>query len=215
MKGWILSGILILATVWYVATYGVPGSEAEKIMSALRDMGINRAYVSVSSGSATIRFEAPVLNENTANLAYSVAKIAMRSADVNRVRAEAYFEGTPIVAVTVEGGHEESPTLEDIRPAEKRIEAVVGLFDTIPLDVNVGEDEVHVTVQYYGKENEFWKNFFGMTFGMLTEAPWVERIAATYVGDENTTITIDANTVLDIYAGKTDMETTVQHIQIQ
>jgi len=91
---------------------------------------------------------------------------------------------------------------------------VVGIFDAIPLEVNVGEDIAKVSVQYYGDEGNFWHDFFGMALGIIEEAPWVRRIQITYVGEENITITVDTNTVLDVYTGKIDAKDVITVLAI-
>ena len=214
MKGWIFL-IILIAAAWYLVSNGIPGGEAGKILAALKENGVENAFVSVSDGSATVRFEAPGVNENLLDYTYSVARTALAASDANAVRAEAYVEGNPVVAVTVTRENEENPSVEDIRPVEKRVESVVGLFDAIPLDVNVDEDAARVRVQYYGSQDKFWHDFFGMAFGIIDAAPWVERIVVKYVGEENTTIAVDTNTVLSVYAGKIDAKEAAERIQIQ
>ncbi len=215
MKGWIILIVLIAVAGWYLLSYGVPGGEAGKILAALKENRVGKAFVSVSGGKGLVRFEAPAINEDLLDYTHSVAKTALRASDVNVVRAEAYFEGDPIVAVTVYRGKEEDPGIEDIRSVERRVESVVGLFDAIPIDTNVGNDEARVTVQYYGNEGNFWRDFFGMALGIIEEAPWVERIVVTYVGEKNITVTVDASTVLDVYSGKISADAAAGKISMQ
>ena len=215
MKGWIILIVLIVAAGWYLLSYGVPGGEAGKILTALRDNGVEKAFVSVSGANATVRFEAPAIDEELLDYTYSVARTALEASDVNVVRAEAYFEGDPVVAVTVTRGDDENPSVEDIRPVDKRIESVIGLFDAIPLDMNVDNDVARVTIQYYGNEKNFWHDFFGMALGIVEEAPWVERIIVKYVGEKNVTVTVDTNTVLNVYSGKINAETAASRITVQ
>jgi|GEM_PF-3684608 len=110
MKGLIIL-IVLIAAAWYLLSYGVPSGEAGKIMTALKENGMEKAFVSVSDGSAKVRFEAPGISEDLLDYTYSVARTALEASDVNAVRAEAYFEGNPVVAVTVVKGNEENPSV--------------------------------------------------------------------------------------------------------
>jgi len=155
--------------------------------------------VSVSSvnGSTYVRLDVPAVNENLTGLLYRVA------VERNATRVDAYYLGEPVLRLERTNG---SYAFEDIRTPEFRIRTDLGVFDVNVIEVTVTNETASVSLEYLADADSFWKDYFRMAFAVLEDAPWVERVSITYVGERNATFSISSENLLLAWEGKLTAE---------
>lgn len=153
--------------------------------------------VSTVNGSTYVRLDVPAVNENLTGLLYSLA------AEKNAKVAEAYYLGEPVLRLTKTNG---SYTFEDIRTPEFRIRTDLALFDVNVFDVDVTNETAAVSLEYLADGGSFWNDYFKMAFAVLENAPWVEEVRITYIGERNATFSISSENLLHAWEGKLTAE---------
>ena len=210
MKGKALLLILLLLGAYaYVNGYISPddvrsavndltGKENGDATSTLTPSEIT-GNVSVSSvnGSTYVRLDVPAVNENLTGLLYRVA------VERNATRVDAYYLGEPVLRLERTNG---SYAFEDIRTPEFRIRTDLGVFDVNVIEVTVTNETASVSLEYLADADSFWKDYFRMAFAVLEDAPWVERVSITYVGERNATFSISSENLLLAWEGKLTAE---------
>ena len=210
MKGKALLLILLLLGAYaYVNGYISPddvrsavndltGEENGDATSTLTPSGIpGNVSVSTANGSTYVRLDVPAVNENLTGLLYRVA------VERNATRVDAYYLGEPVLRLERTNG---SYAFEDIRTPEFRIRTDLGVFDVNVIEVTVTNETASVSLEYLADADSFWKDYFRMAFAVLEDAPWVERVSITYVGERNATFSISSENLLLAWEGKLTAE---------
>ncbi|NJE54172.1 hypothetical protein [Thermococcus sp. 21S9] len=148
--------------------------------------------VSTLNGGTYVRLDVPAVNENLTGLLYRVA------VERNATRVDAYYLGEPVLRLERTNG---SYAFEDIRTPEFRIRTDLGVFDVNVIDVTVTNETASVSLEYLADADSFWKDYFKMAFAVLEDAPWVERVSITYVGERNATFSISSENLLLAWEG--------------
>jgi len=210
MKGKALLLILLLLGAYaYVNGYISPddvrsavndltGEENGDATSTLTPSGIpGNVSVSTANGSTYVRLDVPAVNENLTGLLYRVA------VERNATRVDAYYLGEPVLRLERTNG---SYAFEDIRTPEFRIRTDLGVFDVNVIEVTVTNETASVSLEYLADADSFWKDYFRMAFAVLEDAPWVERVSITYIGERNATFFISSENLLLAWEGKLTAE---------
>ncbi|AIU69073.1 hypothetical protein TEU_01250 [Thermococcus eurythermalis] len=210
MKGKVIFLILLLLGAYaYVNGYISPddvrsavndltGKENGDATSTLTPSEIpGNVSVSTVNGSTYVRLDVPAVNENLTGLLYRVA------VERNATRVDAYYLGEPVLRLTKTNG---SYTFEDIRTPEFRIRTDLALFDVNVFDVDVTNETAAVSLEYLADGGSFWNDYFKMAFAVLENAPWVEEVRITYIGERNATFSISSENLLHAWEGKLTAE---------
>ena len=153
--------------------------------------------VSTVNGGTYVRLDVSAVNENLTGLLYRVA------VERNATRVDAYYLGEPVLRLErTNGGY----TFEDIRTPEFRIRTDLGVFDVNVIDVTVTNETASVSLEYLADADSLWKDYFRMAFAVLEDAPWVERVSITYVGERNATFSVSSENLLLAWEGKLTAE---------
>lgn len=210
MKGKVIFLILLLLGAYaYVNGYISPddvrsavndltGKENGDATSTLTPSEIpGNVSVSTVNGSTYVRLDVPAVNENLTGLLYRVA------VERNATRVDAYYLGEPVLRLTKTNG---SYTFEDIKTPEFRIRTDLALFDVNVFDVDVTNETAAVSLEYLADGGSFWNDYFKMAFAVLENAPWVEEVRITYIGERNATFSISSENLLHAWEGKLTAE---------
>ena len=204
MKGKALLVILLLLGAYaYVNGYLSPDDVRSAVEDVKGKLNGNAApsvsqtpgnvSVSTVNGSTYVRLDVPAVNENLTGLLYRVA------VERNATRVDAYYLGEPVLRLERTNG---TYAFEDIRTPEFRIRTDLGVFDVNVIDVAVTNETASVSLEYLADADSFWKDYFKMAFAVLEDAPWVERVSITYVGERNATFSISSENLLLAWEGK-------------
>jgi len=188
--------------------FGPNGSTGDNpsLSGELEMMGLKNVSISESGGSMEITFTAPYVGDGLESVVYSAAKRAYEKSKSKNIRVKAYFGDEPVLALRVENGNFNSPTFEDIRRPEFRIEADLGLFDVLVHDVTVTNDTASVSLEYLAGNESFWRDYAKMSLAILEDAPWVERVEIVYLGERNVGISVSSDDLLRALSGELSPE---------
>lgn len=208
--------ILVLPILFISSVY----ADAETdIFNELKGMGFEKSYVAAEDDSLLIRFEAEAIPENFADILLTIAiKGYEKYPTTNEVLVESYMNDKPIAGVFVRGEDiaqwkkgvlsdtdlTQRAQFIDLRSEEQEIRDDLSVFNALVNEVSIGSNTVNVTMNYFGKEEDFLNDFAAMAFTVVQDVPYTDTITFTYLpqeGDKYLVVRTNANDILSLYDG--------------
>lgn len=210
--------IIILLLIFSFAASAYADAETD-IFNELNSMGFNNAYVAIEDDSLLIRFETPAIPANFSDILLTVAiKGYEEYPDAKTVVVESYINDSPAAGVMVrgediaqwkKGALSDSDLYNraefiDLRSEEQEIRDDLSGFNVLADEVSIGSNTVNVTMNYFGKEEDFLNDFAAMAFTVVQNVPYTDTITFTYLpqeGDKYLVVRTKANDILSLYDG--------------
>lgn len=188
----------------------------QQIHDELLKRGWTNSYAAIGDKETLIRFEVNIIDANVIDYLADAAAMAHIIHPSDIVKAEAYYQNKPLLALTARGTAlqdfldgrisrqdlNESLAFKDLRNMEEKLINDLSIFDVFIEKVQLSKDTVAVELDYrFSDERTFWQDLLSMSVAVVSDIPWSKEIQFKYITESPFSINIPSVKVLSYLEG--------------